>query len=462
MSLIQFFRILYARRIILLTALISCLAVGVIMSQVLPKRYSAHARIMLDIVKPDPVTGQVLSSQFAKVYTRTQIELIKDYQIAEQVVDALGWSSNPDILQGFYARGVTDANEIRRSLARQIIGGTDARLIDASNILQITFSSSNPAAAKRIVTEIRDAYIEANLASEREGAGKTADWYASQVQDAQALVRAAEAGRAEYAKANGIVLQGDNSDLETSRLRALSSQSAVEIVAPAGTATSGVVSSSAQTQLETLNMQVEQAAASLGPKHPAFQALAKQREALERIVARERAAMAQPGRAAGESAREQISQAYERQKDKVVAQSEHIEMIGRMTRDIELKREQLAKVSDRASEFRLKANVGDAGLVSMGAATAPESAEFPNVPLIIAGSFGFGAALGVCLALLIELLGRRIRSQEDLEYAAGSPVFAEVGAHRRKQDTLYRKFVRYLTDRAQQARRARAAAVSAE
>jgi uncharacterized protein involved in exopolysaccharide biosynthesis len=451
-SLAQFFRILYARRLILIISLVTCLATAVAMIQVLPKRYSAHARVMLDIIKPDPVTGQVIGTQFLRAYTRTQIELIKDYQIAELVVDKLGWANNPELVQQYSESG--DSGDIRRWLARQIIDGTEAHLIEPSNILEISYTSPRPETSKLIVTLIRDAYIHASFANRQETTGRTADWFRDQVTQAEALVKAAEAERAEFAKAHGIVLQADNTDLESSRLKALSGQSAVEVVAP-GMAASAP-SSPSQAQLEMLTQQIEQAAAALGPNHPTLQSLQRQRIALERIVARDRAA-APAGSPAG-GARANIDAAYNRQKGIVVEQSENIDMINRMTRNIELKRDQLAKISDRASEVRLQANLGDTGISRMGDAVAPDQPEFPNVPLIIIGAFGFSGALGVGLSLLIELLGRRIRSQEDLEYAARSPVFAEIAAKRKRRNPVLRKVVRYLTDRARKPRPAVAGA----
>ena len=82
MSIFQFLRILAARRLFLLIALISCFSVATVMTFILPKRYKASARLMLDIVKPDPVTGQVIANQFLRAYTNTQIELIRDQQVA--------------------------------------------------------------------------------------------------------------------------------------------------------------------------------------------------------------------------------------------------------------------------------------------------------------------------------------------------------------------------------------------
>src|SRR3546814_8348834 len=78
MSLVQFLRILMARRWIILGALLVCLVTTGIVSLFVPKYYEGKSRVELNVVKPDPVTGEAISPNFMRAYTRTQSELIKD------------------------------------------------------------------------------------------------------------------------------------------------------------------------------------------------------------------------------------------------------------------------------------------------------------------------------------------------------------------------------------------------
>ena len=424
MSLIQFFQILWARRVIVLAALLSCVIAATVTAELLPERYTGRARVMLDVVKPDPVTGQVLGNQFLRAYTRTQIELIKDYQVAEPVVDRLGWASNPVIVQSYQNSVESQSEDIRHWLAREIIRNTDAGIIETSNIMEITFSSSNADTARRIATILRDTYVDVSLQLRREAAGKTADWYQQQRQDAQRLVESAEAERARYAKEHNIILNAQNMDLESARLDTLSAQSASAV----GLGASGPIRmpqtvGPAQTQLATLEQQIAQAGQTLGPNHPTFQALVRQRAVLEQAAARERSS---GGVIGGGNPSAAISAAYEAQKARVIARSPEVDRIQQMTRDIEQKRQELGKIEDRAGELRLSANVSETGLTPMGTATSGEKPDFPNKPLIIAAATMFGLILGICLALLVEMLGRRIRTSSDLETSAGAPVLAEI------------------------------------
>lgn len=441
MSLIQFLRIIAARRAIVLTALLSCFLVAVVVSQLLPPRYQARSRIILDIVKPDPVTGQLMATQFIRAYTRTQIELIKDYRTAGPVVDQLGWTSEPTLVAQYAAATNGQGDDIRRWLAQRIITGTDANLIEGSNILEISYTGASPDAARRVAELLRSAFIDLSLQSRRESASRTADWYRDQTDKALRLLTTAEKTRSEYAKANGIVLQPGNIDLESAKLAALSQQSAIPMASMAALAPPPAGS----LQLDQINQQIAQAGATLGPNHPVFQALQRQRAIVEAEVSRQRAS-AQPGSLGGVSSA-QIESAYQMQKSRVVAQRDQIDKLNQIQRDIDLKREQYLKAAQRAAELRLEADVGETALTPLGAATVPESPSFPNIPLIIVGSIALGAGLGIAIAVLVEMLGRRVRSDDDLETAAKAPVFAIVG-DRRNPDGWIRKIMRMIDRKA--------------
>jgi capsular polysaccharide biosynthesis protein len=80
----------------------------------------------------------------------------------------------------------------------------------------------------------------------------------------------------------------------------------------------------------------------------------------------------------------------------------------------------------READFRQQAAIVDAGVSAMGAAYVPQTPAYPNKPLIIGGSLGLGLAFGILIALLTELLDRRVRSPEDLTAALGLPVLAVI------------------------------------
>jgi polysaccharide biosynthesis transport protein len=432
-SIVQFFRILWARRWIIIPAFLVCVVTATVVSQFLPQRYRASTRIMLDTFKPDPVTGQVMSSQFMRAYVQTQIELIEDYRTAGRVVDQMGTADDPNMIAQFNASSAAKTGDIRRWLAQQIITNTDANVLVGSNILVISYSDTSPERAEQIANMLRTAFIAESIAYKRDAAVKSADWYAQQAEAARKALVASVEARTAFAKQAGIVLTGAGGDLDTQKLEQLQGQTVAAVAAPSALP-AGM--GPAQMQLAAVDQQIQQAAATLGPNHPAFQALQRQRTVYARAAAEERA---QTSAASGIN-RNAIEGAANAQRSRVLANRENLDKLMELQRDVSLKQDQYVKAAQRVADLRLEASSDDAGMTMLSEATAPTSPYYPNVPLIIGGAAGFGAGLGLLIALLVELLGRRVRSPEDLEVAIDAPVFGVVQSSMSLPSRLRRGF----------------------
>ncbi|WP_084582026.1 Wzz/FepE/Etk N-terminal domain-containing protein [Sphingomonas azotifigens] len=419
MNIVQFFRILWARRWIIIPAFLVCVTTATLVVQFLPERYLATTRVVLNTFKPDPVTGQVMSSQFMRAYVQTQTELIEDYATAGRVVDQLGWANDPANIAAFNASSAAGTGDIRRWLSKQIIANTKAGMIEGSNILEISYSDSSPERAERIANIIRTTFLELARAGKRQAATKSADWYAVQAEEARKSLAAAVQARTDFMKKTHIVMTEGGGDLETQKLQQLEGATAA---AAAPTIIAGGGMGPAQMQLAQIDQQIQQAATSLGPNHPAFQALQRQREVYAKAAAQERAQASSPvgpGRGA-------IEGAAQAQLARVLGNREDVDRLMQLQRDLSLKQDQYMKAAQRVADLRLEASSDDTGMSTLSEATAPESPYYPKVPMIIGGAAAFGLGLGLLVALLVELLGRRVRSPEDLEIAVDAPVLGVV------------------------------------
>ena len=101
MSILQFLHILIARQTVIWAAFLSCLFTALIVSQLLPPRYEASSKVLLNVLKPAPVTGEVMGLRDMRPYVATQIALIKDYGTTGRVVDRLGWADQPATIARF-------------------------------------------------------------------------------------------------------------------------------------------------------------------------------------------------------------------------------------------------------------------------------------------------------------------------------------------------------------------------
>ena len=142
-----------------------------------------------------------------------------------------------------------------------------------------------------------------------------------------------------------------------------------------------------------------------------------------------------------------IQSAFENQKSRVVGQRDKVDKITQMTRDIDVKRDQYLKAAQRTADLRLQSTTAESGVSLLGEATVPDKPSYPKIPLIMFGALGFGLALGIGLSLLVEMLGRRVRSDEDLVFATKSPVFAIIGQPA-NSNAWYRRMALWFQERA--------------
>lgn len=420
MSIAQFLRILWAYRLIVVVTTAIALAIGATTIAVVKPRYEAQSRVMLDVIKPDPVTGQVISTNFLKAYTKTQIELVKDQQVARKVVADLKWGTDPKIQAWFKAQDAGTDRDFNRWAAQQVMGGADAKLIEGSNILEISFASGSPDRAKTVADALRKAYLDLTLDSRRDTARRNAEWYEAQAAKAREQLMQAESVKSAYERESGIVLQDNQTDIDTARLAALAQQGPTPIFNAAQSAISPTM-----TQMAAIDSQISVAEKTLGPNHPQLLDLRRQRRFLETQLAMEqRANSAQSGAAAAAAAA--ASSMLETQKAKVMSQRDKVEKLRLMQGEIDLRRQQHNNAVTRAAQLRQEAEVAVTGVTPLGAAITPRTPIFPNKGLILGSSIAAGLGIGLAAALLLEFMGRRVRSADDVVGALGTQVLAVV------------------------------------
>lgn len=418
MGLIQLIRIIWSRRWLLIATTLTCLLGAVLIVRLVPPRYEAQSRVMLDVIKPDPVTGQVLASGSARAYVKTQIELIKDYRIAGKVVDELGWTNSPALSISYAQRNPSDTRDFRRWLAQRVIDNTDAALIDASNILEIRFYSSSPGAAAKVADTVRKAYVDQAVALKREDALGNSQWFSGQAEILRTKLSEAEKRKASFERENGIILQDNNIDTDTARLSALALATPTQTTTTVGGDTS-VSGPSVSPQLAAADAAIENARRELGPNNPQLQAMLEQRAAIVASAAAPARSRTSPARVVpvGPS----IGSMFSAQQAKVLAQRGKVSEAQRLATDVAVLREQYQKTSARALELAQQGEATESGLTLLGNATAPQSPAFPKWPLVIVGSMSLGLVLGLLVGLTAELFARRVRGLEDL-YLPDVPV----------------------------------------
>lgn len=425
MSIFQFLRIIWARRLLIGAATLASLIGATLVILIVPPRWEATSGVMMGLLKPDPVTGLVLGNA-AGAYVKTQMELVKDYSVAGRVADQLGWLSDPQLIAAWERRPKSDQRDFRRWLAQLVIDRTKVKVPDGGNILEITYEGSNPNDAKAVADALRQAYIDASLQFRRDQATKDADWFQAQADEIKTSLDTAAAAESAYERENGIVMADEKTDLDTARLRSLAAAGAPVAPAPM---VSAPASSAASIQLAQVDAQIAEAAKTLGPNHPELQALKATRAALAQQVAQDQAAArAQASAVAGAASASAgaLERAVQQEKSVVLGESDKLAKLSQLASKVNVLKDEYDKTEARIGDLRQEAAVADTGLTPLGSAVTPKSPAFPNKLLIIPGSLALGLATGVLVALLAELFNRRVRGVEELRDLADVPLLTVV------------------------------------
>jgi polysaccharide biosynthesis transport protein len=428
MSIVQFLRIFWARRRMIAWTTLACALGAIIVCLILPQRWQASSRVMLNTFKPDPVTGQVVAGPALRQYVATQAQLITDYSVAGQVADALGWTSDANLLDAWQHRPSSDTRDFRRWVAQQmIIPNTKAELVEGSNILEITYTATTSNNAKLVADALRQAFIDQSLAFKRQAGQHDADWFAGQLIKAQADLDQATAEKIKYEKENHIAMANDRTDTESQRLAVMSAASGIGN--NAAIPTPGPTQS--ETALSAARASLAEASKTLGPNHPEMMALKARIKLLEATSERERAAQnatlsAMRSAAGGNAAA--VMRATEEQQEKVLQNGERIGKLEQLQMDEDLRRTQFQKTADKLAQAREQAATNDSGLTPLGAAIAPKEATFPNWWLIVPGALILGLVIGVLSCLIVEFFAPRVRGHEDLRYLVDAPMIGIVTA----------------------------------
>jgi uncharacterized protein involved in exopolysaccharide biosynthesis len=427
MNLKPIFQVLWARRIIVLAATLSSLAGGLGVVTFSSPRYQANARVLLDYIKPDPVTGAQVPTKMATAYVNSQIEFVRDYQVAIPAAEALGMLDNPDLAET-YAAMPGEKPDYRMWVAQHLMGALNAVPIEDSSIIEIRFRAADPQYAVTVAEAIRQAYVDASVEQRRDASQASADRLLAQAAKVQEEVAALQAKQQEIEKQSGIVLQGSKRDLDQRVLRTLEHG----VDSKRNLMPESVTAAPSGPRLAQVEASLAMASQSFGPNHPTVRALTAERARLKAQVALETNYASSLGVAVATRTR-LMGQLLEQQKTKILNQRPTMIQLRLLQDEIDAKLARANELIKRAAELRQVATSKETSFTPIGAATALPHPVFPNPWLIIPGTTVLGLITGVLLALLAELSGRRLRNPDDMANAIGAPVIAEVPLARRRQ-----------------------------
>lgn len=413
MGVVHLLQILRWRWPIIASSVVAMLLAAGMGLMVLPNRYVATSRLLVGTAADDPTAAPAMTGPALAVFLQTQLELVRDYRVAGRVVDKLGWLQSPDLAAAYQAQGNPNI-DFRRWLAQTVIDNCGVSVPPGSNIFEFSFEASNPEAARVIADALRDAYVDQTLAFKHENAARTAQSLHAEADKLLDRYRAAVARRIDYERAHHLTLTASGDDPAQLRLAALS---AATPQAKAGSAPVGSHESGTQLQLASLDAHIAQLASILGPQHPQLVALQRTRAAIA-------AALPKGARGSVPAAGPAITAQIAEQTQKVLSVGDSADEAKRLRSDAKLLSDQYFALVARANFYDRLTESADTGLTVLSDADLPVRPIWPKRWLIIAGALGLGTLVGVLLAVIAELISRRVRDAADARLL-GIPVIGE-------------------------------------
>lgn len=441
MNFSRFLLILAARFKIILLMLAVTVVAALSVSLLLPKTYKASTALVINYKGTDPVTGFTLPSQLMPGFMATQVDIIKSMNTAMKVVDDLKLSDSAAARRSFI-RDTDGKGNIRAWQAEQLLIYLDVVPSRESSILNISFRDSNPQHAANIANAFAAAYQQISIQLKVDPSKKAAVYFNDQIRLLRDQFENAQQKLSRYQQEHGIVNADSRLDVETARLNDLSSQLTIaqgqrmDASMRGGEAQGRGARESpdilANPLIQNLKMQLAQAEQKFAgvekrymEEHPQY---LQSKAEVDRVRAELNIHIRAASNSMGNNTRillqreSDLRNALEAQKTKVLEFNrlqDHIKLLANERDNAQRAYETAAQRFTQAN-FEGQSNQGDTAILNP--AVAPVNASAPKILLNTLLSVFLGAMLGIGLAMLVEMLDRRVRSADDLVKALRAPV----------------------------------------
>jgi chain length determinant protein EpsF len=400
----------------------------------------------------DPVTGVVLPAQLMPGYMATQNDIITSRNVAIKVVDQLKFADS-FAAQKQFNQATKGNGDIRTWFADRLLQGLEVKPSRESSVIEISFKGADPDFAASVANAFANAYIQTSLQLKVEPAQKAATFLGNQTKTLRANLETAQAKISKYQQEKGLTNMMGSLDVENARLNDLSSQlvmaqtQAFESTSRQQSASNNGISSpdvAANPVVQNLKVDISRAESKLselsqrvGANHPQYQAAKLELDKLKGLLQQETRNVSSSisGTAHIYQQREaELRAALAAQKARVLELNLSRDELAVLQRDVENAQHAMDAASQRYTQATIEGNANQTDVAVLNPATPPQSPASPRIFFNILLSIILGTMIGLGLALLAELMDRRVRSRDDLSDLLEVPVFAIIGGKSAPKD----------------------------
>ena len=437
MSVSQIIAILRARWWVAVLVLVVAVAGTGLYTKSMPKMYTASAMLIVDS-KPDPVSAMMFGGMASPVFMATQVDVMQSERVAMRVVRNLKLAENPQVRAQWLA-DTQGKGSVEAWLAETFQKALKVEPARQSSVIAVSYKAPDPQFAAGLANAFVQAYLETSLEMRVDPAKQYSSFFDTRAKDARENVERAQAKVSSYQKDKGIIATDERLDIETARLSELSSQlvSMQAVASESGSRQTQAQGESADRMQEVLNnslisglkgelsrneVKLQELSARLGDNHPqVIEAQVNIAGLKSKIDAETRRVSSGVGVSATINRQRvaEVRAALEAQRAKVLRMKSMRDEGAVLARDVESAQRAYDAVVARLNQSTLESQATLSNVHILTPATPPLEPSSPQVGKTTLVSVIVGAFLGFGLALLIELLDRRVRTKEDVSAAMG-------------------------------------------
>jgi capsular exopolysaccharide synthesis family protein len=416
--------------------------------------YIASARIEIDQENANILPFQGAGSYDVMMdldnYIETQSKILTSETLALQTLRISGLASNPDFASG---NGPSEAIATG-SLANQkyppeigaFLGSLSVKRVPNTRLMDVSFESTDPQLAARMVNAHLENYIEQNYRRSYEATTHASTWLAGQLDELKIKVERSENARIEYERQNQIWGVDDKQNTTTQRLGDLNREltdaqsdrikkQALYEFAKAGELEAvpqlrdNSVLHGLQNKRSDLSMQYTDAVNQYGPNFPKVQRIQAQIKDVDEQITRQSKGVIvelENDYKAALQLEDLRGKALDQQKAETNVMSEKMVQYNILRREAEANKALYEGLLTKLKEAGISAGLRSSNVRIVDPAMIPSTPARPAKARNIALAFVVGLVGGIGLALLREYLDNTVKTPDDIETLARLPSLAVV------------------------------------
>jgi succinoglycan biosynthesis transport protein ExoP len=437
----QLLHILRARWSVVLLVLGFTVGLAMIVSLILPKRYTATAMLVVDQTRPDPVTGTAYTGNPSPAFMATQVDVLKSDRVAFQVMRKLGLNTDPEILAAWQEQDHENGS-FDTWLGQHLVSALDVKPSRESNVISVSYKHGDPAKAASIANLFVQAYLDVDLALRVEPAKQYSNFFENRAKELRANLERAQAKLSSYQREKGVIVATEGQlDVENARLNELSSQLvAVQAVAAESGSRQQYAQSGGDSLQEVVNnpnlaglrsdiaraeAKLQEMSARMGENHPhLIESRANLASLRARLIAETRRVTGTMGvsNSINRQRETEIRVALETQRARVMRMRTAREEGSVLVRDVDAAQRAYDAVLGRLNQTSLESQATQSNSYVLAPAVAPFAPSSPRMMRNFLLAVVVGTILAMAAAILLEYIDRRVRTDEEISEILGLPL----------------------------------------